>query len=105
MLEYKKTNVSVIDIISIVSDETKRPHAVWEILKVKLNRLEKNSLLHESLLIKPHQFIGERQRPTPVVRGIIELLYLIPGNKAYAFRRQFCEIRFMGERLIDNDIR
>jgi hypothetical protein len=52
-------------------------------------------------MVSSHQFIGEGQKPTPVVtaRGITELLNLIPGEKVKPFRRYCGEIivRYMGE--------
>jgi hypothetical protein len=84
---------SVIDIIRIVSDST-RPRAVWERQKQKMYKLQEKQMLQEIPLTSFHHFNGERQRPTPVVssRGLIELLHLIPGEKAYEIRRQHSKI-------------
>jgi Protein of unknown function (DUF3627) len=90
---------SVIDFIGIVS-ESIAARFVWQKIKKRFNEMAENLGYQETPVIITHQFNGKRQRPTPVVtaRGIMELLYMIPGRKASEFRRQGCEIliRYMG---------
>ena len=53
------------------------------------------------------KFPGERQQATPVdqIRGIVEMLFLVPGRRAAAFRRQVALVfvRYVGGdlRLLD----
>jgi Protein of unknown function (DUF3627) len=90
---------SVIDFIGIVS-ESIEARSVWKNIKKRFYEMAETPAFQDQPVIISHQFIGERQRPTPAVtaRGIIELLFMIPGRKAFEFRRQCCEImiRYMG---------
>jgi hypothetical protein len=97
---------SAIDFIRIVS-ESKQPKCVWNSVKKEMAAFSDQRSQQDYLMLKSYQFIGQRQKPTPVVsaQGIIELLFLIPGRKAKEFSRQCCDIliRFMGgdETLVD----
>jgi hypothetical protein len=77
---------SVIDVIKIVSN-CSNARQVWATIKDEMFEIEKQP--HNNKLVSFYQFIGKRQKNTPVVtaHGIIELLHLMPGKKIQQFRK------------------
>ena len=88
--------VSVIDVVQAITGKDAR-HAAEDVRGLCFSYAEVDGIsVH-------YRFPGRGQRDTPVadVRGIVEIVMLLPGRQAARVRRQAAELlcRFLGEDL------
>lgn len=87
------SRISVIDVVAAITGQNKSNAAV------AFKRLQRD---HPAVTANSSdcKFPGERQRKTPVtdVRGIVEIIMLLPGHTAARVRRQVAEllVRYLG---------
>ena len=77
-----------------------RAHTIWERMLETHPELESSASSSQRAPCGTFKFPGERQQETPVasIRGIVEMLFLVPGKRAAAFRRQVASVfvRYVG---------
>jgi hypothetical protein len=88
-----KRYVSAIDLIRAIS-ENKNPGDVWRKCRQQIENINIDDLTADSSrldnsrpMISSYHFPGERETPTLTAYGVIQLLWVIPGKKACAFRK------------------
>jgi hypothetical protein len=91
------------DAIALMLDNGNEDQAriIWErLVEEYQGHLNNGTVVTPCYHCETFHFFGERQRPTPVtdIKGLIEMLLLVPGQRAMKFRSGVAEIflRFIG---------
>lgn len=90
------------DALALTLDEGSEGQArkIWERMLEEYPELNSSADVTSSHNCRAFQFQGERERETPVadIKGIVEMLLLVPGQRAAKFRKSVVDVfvRFVG---------